>query len=429
MMLDRGWMSIPVEDLLIRYEKEGWVVECTWPRRGRADEVKVIMSVRYLGIGGGPIMAKRRVNIRSGSQTGPVVVMMNKMVENTSAAKTELSMDFQVILEDINHWYERGHAIQIPDPTKVKANQGWMVYPVWPASGITGVAAAPGSFKSYMAQAVALGLHHGTPLLQQNTTVKKPRKVLYLDWEEGPDTFAERLGALQRGSGLDVGPGLAYKKMNIGLGDSADSLRDAVADGEYEGIIVDSMSASIAGEMTNDDSVNAFYDAIHGLGIPALVLAHKSIANIESKRARFFGSGMSEARVRMAWNAEVTAESDKVLWECFKDNNHGLRGSKLGWEVEFESKGKKDARRIERVSFVAVNPESVDIEKAATNNVKLTRADQIALAYLTQGPMDDKALARHMDLSEGNVRKIRHDNRDRFYQMDDGKWNAVPASV
>jgi hypothetical protein len=413
---------MPVQDLLIKYEKEGWIIESSWPRKGRADEVKVVMSIRYNGIGGGLVMAKRRLNIRSGSKVDEIQRQINKVVTER-AEQRELSLDLQVVIEDINHWYERGNDIQMPDPTKVKTNQGWMVYPIWPASGITGVAAAPGSYKSYMAQAVALGLYHGTPLLQRNTSVRKARKVLYLDWEEGPDTFAERLGALQRGAGLDVAAVLDYKKMTVGLGESSDAIRDATAD-RYDGIIVDSMSASIAGEMTNDDSVNAFYDAIHGIGLPALVLAHKSIANQEKRVARFFGSGMSEARVRMAWNAEADAEQDKVLWECFKDNNHGLRGAKLGWEVEFVSAGTKEDRRIERVSFNAVNPESVHVEKPGKQGDEPAWS-KLYHHLLTKGNLSTKEAAEEFGVTPATIRSWVERSEGRVYRAATGDLAAL----
>jgi len=416
------WDVLAVEDQFIRYEKDGWVVECSWPVRGKADEVKVEMEVTFLGIDGGLVMARRRVNIRSGSQTGAVLTMINRLLAD-QPAKNKMQMDFQKVLKNVNEWYEQGKEVERPDPNEVKAHVDWLLYPIWPAEGITGVAAAPGSMKSYVAQTIALSLNYDTPLLQRNTKTMGEKRILFLDWEDYPDTFARRLRALQKANGLKTEAVLDYKRMTVSMNDASSSVAEVVRQGEYDGLVVDSMSASISGGMNDDEAVNAFWSGIHRVGVPALVLAHKSVANINNRTARFFGSGMSEARVRMGWNAEATESREFVVWECFKDNSHGKLGAKLAWQVEFEEKGSDEKAKINRVSFLGVNPDSVLFETEDSGRKEITRNEEVARLITIEGPMTRAEIADRLHSTEDAIRKAMGRGTHEFTRLDSGQWS------
>ncbi len=422
------WDTIAVDGQSITYEKEGWVVECSWPTSGRQYELWVEMRIHFNGIGGGLVMSKQRVNVKSGSSSGKVLTAMNKWLA-TPDEKKAMHADFQRVLESINWWYENDNQVDMPDPNVVEENPSWLLYPLWPATGITGVAAAPGSFKSYMTQLIALSLHYGTPLLTRNTRVREPKRILYLDWEDEPDEFARRLRALQKANGIEVEPVLAYKKMTAGLSDRAHVIQKMVLDGEFDGVIIDSMSASVNGDMNNNEVVNAFWDAVHLLGVPTLVLAHKSVANQQNRQARFFGTGMSEARVRYAWNAEATEDRNFVVWENFKDNRYGKKGSKLAWEVEFTTRGQDEDETLEGVTFLGVNPDSVLFEENGGGGSKDPAWHELFYLLLERGPLESREIEELLGVPGPTVRSWLKRSDGALERVEGGKIAAVAGKV
>ena len=153
-----------------------------------------------------------------------------------------------------------------------------------------------------------------------------------------------------------------------------------------------------------------------------MVLAHKSVANVNSRTARFFGSGMSEARVRMGWNAEATESRQFVVWECFKDNSHGKLRSKLAWEVEFQEKGSDERSKVSRVSFLGVNPESVLFESGDDGRRELTRNEEISRLLTIEGPKTRAEIADRLHMTEDAARKAMGRGEHKFTRLDSGKW-------
>ena len=149
-----------------------------------------------------------------------------------------------------------------------------------------------------------------------------------------------------------------------------------------------------------------------------MVLAHKSAENIKKRTPRFFGSIMSEARVRLAWNAEKAPTDPLVLWSVFKDNNHGNHGMKLAWRIGIDSVGADDERRIDTVTIDGVNPNDVRLAADDGN----TAADRLTYALVEHGALMPGELATETDLPGGTVRATlkRHDTL--FERMDDGRY-------
>jgi len=417
---------VPVDGIEILYRKGGWELAASWPQRGGKHEIVTHLRVNWHGVDEGIVMSTKRVNILSTSGVNQVILSMNRKVNEKQNA--DIAEVVHMMCEDLMRWYQEGKSIANPDPTKVIENAGWLVYPIWPATGATAVAAAPGSYKSFMAEAIALSLATGASVLNRNTTVKNTAQVLYLDWEADADTFAQRLGAICRGAGIEEKPWLGYKQMSARLADVAIGLSEEVVRGGWEAVVIDSMSAAIGGGMVDDDSVNAFWDSIRVLQVPGLVIAHKSAENIAKKKARFFGSIMSEARVRMAWNAEKAEATPHVIWECFKDNNTGHIGNKLGWEVELESAGEKEERSLSTVSFMGVNPSNIMISMDTENTEhtsQVTVAQKITQLIENEGPLTVGGIAARLRISTANVRSQLSRHNELFEKDDRGLWGAA----
>lgn len=401
---------------------------CSWPHRGSRHEVVTLMRVRYHGTGAGLVLSTKRINVLSASAVNTVILTMNRAINEKQSS--EIAEIIHNVCEDLMGWYRAGKAIATPDPAQVKSSHGWMVYPIWPAVGATALVAAPGSYKSLMAEAIGVQVATGATVLNRNTKAREPRRILYLDWEATEGPFAERLAAICRGAGLSLEPYLGYKEMTARLADVAIGLAEEIRAERYEGVIIDSMSAAIGGGLIDDDSVNSFWDGVRTLGVPALALAHKSAENIQRRRKRFFGSIMSEARIRMAWNAETAANSSHVVWECFKDNYTDHYKDKLAWEIEMTSQGVDEEKQLVKASFLGVNPDNVTIESYDQSERRGPKpvADQIEALLKKRYALSVGEIAMQIHKSTSNVRAVLSRHRTRFYKDSVDRWSLVESA-
>lgn len=408
----KGWEVTPVDEVDVTYKWGGWMIVATWPARtGRAD-ITSLIRIRYLDE---LVHATTRINVLSSSQINQLGVVMRRYTEE----KDDIHRLLQHVVEDLISWYRRGTATTYPEP-KLRDSGGWLIYPVWPSTGITAVAAAPSSYKSVLAQALALQLATGTELLEGNT--RPPRtetRTLFLDWEADEGTFGERLHGLYTGAGLPPESRLAYKQMRIPLVDAASGLADEIQRGRFGAVVIDSMSAAAGGDLVDAAVVNGFYDAARLLNVPALVLAHKSAENIKSRSARFFGSIMSEARVRLAWNAERATDSDLVLWSVFKDNNLGRHGMRLAWRMGFTGEGTEEDERLTTIRVEGVNPDDVNLKANEGDTVK----DRMYYALIERGPLMTAELAKAIGKPESTIRTTTSRHSDLFTHTNDGRWS------
>ena len=253
---------------------------------------------------------------------------------------------------------ERRGLVQVAEhPVEEQAGSRFLIQPWWPSSGSTVIAGAPGSKKSYLALALAISvtagqtLIHGHPDKPGWAKVTQQARVAYFDWEAEAERIVPRVRALMPGASL------LYQHLNRPLADLASGLVEMIRDEGIEAVVIDSLSASIGRSLIEDEAANRFWDAVALLGVPTLVVAHKSAESIKARSRRVFGSIMHEARPRVIWNVETAYDSDYLLMECFKDSDYALRGTQTAWEVEFTTPGEFQA--ASRVYFNPIPPESV----------------------------------------------------------------------
>lgn len=419
----KGWNVLATDQLEVEYEWEGWHLVASWPQRGRRHEVVVLLRVDWLGVGKRLVVAPKRVNLYSASAMTAIGTLMRKVEPGPDPKQVDALL--QSVSANLLEWYGQGRQTEQPDPAQAPGESGWVLWPLWPYPGMVGVSAAPDTFKSLLAQAIALQGRSGVEVLKGNTRTPKPRRILYLDWESGSGRFASRLGALCNGAGIEAKPWLDYQHLTIPLADAAPTLAEDILRHDIDAVIVDSMSAAIGGSLREDDSTNAFYDAVRLLDCPTMLLAHKSAENIKKRAHRFFGSIMSEVRLRMAWNAERVGET--VVWECFKDNDTGLKGKKLAWELDFGTEGMDEKAQLRSVTIRSVKPSAVDLReepgRAAPSKWQL-----IADAIQVEGPATHAEIAQRLGLQSTHVLTYMKRHPNVFTMLsDDLRWGLLTA--
>lgn len=419
-MSDWEWNVLATQGLEVEYEKDGWHIIASWPQRGRRHEVVVLMRVDWLGVGKRLVVAPTRVNLYSGTAMNSIGTLMRKVEPGPDPKKVDELL--QRVRNNLIEWYGQGRQTEQPDPTSAPDRSGWLLWPIWPYPGIVGISAAPDSFKSLLAQAIALQARSGVEVLKGNTRTPKPRRILYLDWESGSGRFASRLGALCKGADMEVKPWLDYQHLTIPLVDAAPTLAEDILRYDIDAVIIDSMSAAIGASLKEDDSTNAFYDAVRLLDRPTLLLAHKSAENIKRRALRFYGSIMSEVRLRMAWNAERV--DGAVVWECFMDNDTNQKGQTLAWELDFESTGQNETAHLKSVTVRSVNPSAVDLREEP-GRTSLPKWQLILDSIRDEGPATHTEIAHRLGLQPGHVLTYIKRHPDVFTMHPDGlRWGT-----
>lgn len=411
-----GWQVTPIDGVEIRYEWAGWRLTVGWPQRVRIHDVVALIKIEYVGADRPRlVLSTTRINLLSDSAKEGLV---RRMAYGRDDDRPRLARLVHEVAEDAMGHYRQAGRMSFPKPAPREPG-GWILYPIWPSTGATIVAAAPDSFKSVLAEAAATQATTGVEILEGNTRPPpEPLRVVYCDWEADEVTFSERLHGLIG----DTDPGhLAYREMRTPLTDIAAGLAEELTRGRFDAVVIDSMSAAIGGSMVDDDVSNRFWDAVRTLGVPALVLAHKSMENIRKRRAAAFGSVMQWGRPRIGWNAERAEEGTTVRWEVYKDNNTGRRGMTLAWELTFDLDDEEE-RTISQIRIAAVNPTNVAVKVAAANTV----ADQTMYALLEAGSLLPGEIAKEIDAKVNTVRQALARNDDLFWKQPDGRWTVKP---
>jgi hypothetical protein len=136
----------------------------------------------------------------------------------------------------------------------------WIVEPLLPARRMVALYSAPKAGKSLLMLEIAAAIARGTPVI--GTTIDRPRRVLYIDFENDPrgDTRA-RLEAMDLGpDDLDNLAMLSYPslaKFDTAAG-AADLLRHVQAYA-CEVVVIDTVSRSVMGEENDNDTWLSFY--------------------------------------------------------------------------------------------------------------------------------------------------------------------------
>lgn len=450
MSIRQEWERIAIEGEDVTYKWQSWLIQSSWPRLGKQGP-ESNLSVEYRdAIHGGVVVAPRRVTLESASGTTAVLSEIRryaKAVPDMDGVRHDLDdrrthSFWNEVLVDLLRLYKTSTPSKTMDLTLIgrDRSQSWLIPKLWPGSGATAIAAGGGSGKSFMAQAMAMSLATGFNFLQRMPAREVPvRRVLYLDFESDEGTFVDRAVALAEGfGGIDideVAERLRY--MNLTghrLQDMIGKIRTEIAVNDIDAVVVDSMSASVGEGLIDDAIVNAYWDAIARLQRPSLIVVHKSAENVARRKARIFGSIMSENRLRMAWNMEKAETNNGLLLTCFKDNNTGM----LNWKWAFlhETEAHDEYHHVLTSAFVATDPDQIilqgdPIEPEPDKATSLGRIAEVFIehdAYLTYNEIAELA-----GIPLGSVKSTINRNKNRFVRTADSptkyKMSVVGADV
>lgn len=224
----------------------------------------------------------------------------------------------------------------------------WVVKPLVGGVGATSLVAPGGSTKSLMALAVAASVASGRAFLNLPPKVHGP--VLYLDWEADAETHALRLEQLCLGVGIPK-PDVLYRAEAGPLYRIAASVARQVSEEGVVLLVVDSVMLARGGDAFTSEATTAMYGALREIGVPSLLIDHKSREAQRKGWKGAYGSVVNDNSARLQWEITVTREHDDevdIRLEATKRNNVGKQDP-LAFRVEFG-----DAIRFHTISPVVV---------------------------------------------------------------------------
>jgi hypothetical protein len=271
----------------------------------------------------------------------------------------------------------------------------WLLRPLVSGVGASGLIAPGGSWKSMVALAAAAAVASGSAhWIGWKPTRTGP--VLYLDWEADADTHAERLAALAGSE--PAPPDLWYTEERQPLRRSADVLAKRVGELGAVMVVVDSVMLARGGDAFSPESTIGFFAALRQIGVPALLVDHKSRTAVRKGWEGAFGSVVNDNMRRLTWEITTVADDDDGVWlslEQGKSNNVGrMRPIALRVDVALDGEALKavtvrqtDPRRI--VHLVEKLPVAARVESALNE---------------TEEALTVAALAEAVGASEATVR-------------------------
>ncbi len=400
------------------YRPGPWEIIAEWPQRSRRSDLTSVFRIRFLGAEPAKlVLSSTKIGLYSTTAKNHLAASMRKVPQ---AQVADVDLVVHTIVEHLLTAYRDLGAPIRPTPEPYPGDM-FLNYPMWPAIGGTVLVAPSNSFKSFLVPAIAIQTSLGIEVLQGNTRLAtQPKPIWVLDWEAGTPAFAERLYAILKGADLPIEPCIDYLHLSQPFVEVADQIAAEARRKNYGGVILDSLSAAMGASLNEDEPANLFWDAIERINTPALVTAHKNKADTQRQRKGVFGSIMHQNRPRMVWDGTRETDSRLVRWECINDNNTGHQGNLLAWRVDIQNTGEHEHRRLDTVTFTAVNPD--DVRTAPDEGKTLT--DQIEYALHENGPLTHGEIALILGAKPDSIKTTLHRGKQ-FDKRLDGRWDLT----
>jgi hypothetical protein len=270
-----------------------------------------------------------------------------------------------------------------------------------------------GSFKSYLALAVAISVHTGQPILGLEPAAT--RRVAYLDWEMDAWEHRERMRALVG----DPLPDLVYVACRRPLVEEIDRLRRIIPQRDIGYVVLDSVGLACDGPPEAAEVANRFFGALRQLERGSLLIAHTTKAD-EGERP--FGSTFWHNGARLTWYARRQQEIGLAALTVGLFNrkaNTGPLAAPLGFEIRFD----EDRTRISRTDLRDIP------ELAGYLPIRVRMVHALQSGALTEAQLVDATGAK----AESVRKALQRDRSKTFIKIQDsdgiGRWGLLSRAA
>ena len=261
-----------------------------------------------------------------------------------------------------------------------------------------------GSGKSYLAAFVAAHISKG--YVDQDGIEVEKAKVLYLDYETGPEEIYQRMTSVQRGLGMDSMPEIIYHPSSHPLASEISKIQRMVAEHDIELVIVDSVGYACGGEPETAVNALAYYNALRQLNTTSLSIGHVSK---DRQSTTPFGSVFWVNGARHVWEVVRSQEAGDNHFSVGILNrkiNNGPLMLPVGYKLSFEND--------------AVYFDLQDVKMIGEAEEKLPLKERMVYLLQEHELLEVKDIAAMLERAEGTVRKTLHRHPATFFQYKNG---------
>lgn len=367
------------------------------------------------------LVPSTRVSFEKGTWQGGMLRALNDAEDSVDWSQ-QLTNAFNFIVAQMRTGPQLNGVDRLADPSPK-----FLIRPILSSSGATVIAAMGGTGKGWYAIAAALTVATGrTAFLGLPPLETLP--VIYLDWEDDRDYFAERVHAMCRPHGIKPpGPDqLAHAECRAPLRAMTDGLiRDLRQRGVHRALfVIDSRGAAAGSDVNEAAGTNDLYDHIRRLPGPALVVDHQSWEASRKQRDGAIGSVYGWNRPRMIWNADsaTTTEGINLLIRNPKFNR-GRKQDPHAWAITLET---GEHEELHTATLRPIPPSTVTTIGGTTEAPLADRITAILTGSEVAWTVDEIAAA--VDKAAHTVRSILSRHSDRFVNVSDdrkGRWTTI----
>lgn len=260
----------------------------------------------------------------------------------------------------------------------------------------------------------------------------KQGRALYLDWEEEPDLFKQRVKAIHKGLGInaDEESGIVYKKMSGSLAGNIENIAKIVQRDDISFLVVDSVNASLSGSMNDDETIREYFNSLNGLGVTTLSIDHANKAGETTGKWQLGGSASKKQRARQVFELrrrrEPGIDSLDIVWYHEKGNDSRL-GNPKAWKLSFHNEGYYNQQDDEHQTILdMVTFEAIDIGDPNNPNFQNLSTQQMVYELIyNKGSMSAESVASEIGIIKDEtfnvsfIKKIAKDS-ERLTLTDDG---------
>lgn len=414
-----GWRKPPVERIGLGYVASfaqlGVELRFDRLRESRGDTSCELTVRRY-----GSHLLRQRFNLVS----GPTRASTAKDLDGRPRPKDWTRVDWREVLEmsclavlNLHRAGEPFNRVGHGPPSERSARR--LIDPWLPLGKATLIFAPWGAGKSTLGAALVVTLELSTEVLPGWPSPAEPVRCLILDWESDAAEWNDRLAAIAAGVGATWSADQAalHRACRAPLDEQVEQIAEAIARHGIGFVLIDSAEKAIgasSGAESYGDRAGRLFEAIDRLGVTSVILDHVSGEDMKRTDGRVIrkaiGSTMKGAWARAVYELKREREPDTVE----KRVELVLHTAKINDAApqrpfEFAIVYDDDAIRFERANVTAA-----DLTEG------LGRPEQMR-RLLADGSRTTKAIAEHMNISEGQVRSIlSKDTGRRFKRMPDG---------
>jgi len=183
------------------------------------------------------------------------------------------------------------------------------------------------SGKSYLSIVWGQAIQNGVDVCGLRTI---KGNVMLVDYETTPPKMRRRFRRVDAGLGLDNPKAMAYIPATIPIARMMEQLQNYITEHKIEFLIIDSLARAVGGKITDDEGVNAFFEALRQLERPCLIIHHTN------KGDDYYGSPYIRANARSMYRLRSVRTEGKLSIQLIQEKeNDGSGTNEVGFVLSF----------------------------------------------------------------------------------------------